>query len=160
LQAARSVFHIYIVVSNNGHLALYDRDDGRLANQVLIALIIRMYAHGGISQNGLGTRSSNGNKFITILYLIAHVLKLGLLFAVNDFLIRERGLGFRIPVDHPLAAVDVSALMEFDKAIDDGLVELVFQGKARALPVAGGAQLTQLLQDDAAVLVGPFPGML
>src|SRR5699024_8017076 len=115
LQAARSVFHIYIVVSNNGHLALNDRDDSRLANQVLIALIIRMYAHGGISQDGLGTRSSNGNKFITILYLIAHVIKLGLLFAVNHLFIRERGLGFGIPVDHPLAAINVAALMELDK---------------------------------------------
>ena len=83
-----------------------------------------------------------------------------MLFLIYYFLVRECGLRLGVPVDHAHTSVDESFAVEVDKDVDDALRTLLVHGESRAVPVARGTDAAQLLQDDAAVLLGPVPSVL
>ena len=76
---------------------------------------------------------------------------------VNHFLVGERRLPLGVPVDHAQAAVNQPLLIEVAEHADDRARAGLVHGERGAVPVAGAAEFAQLLQDDAAVLVGPCP---
>ena len=86
--------------------------------------------------------------------------EVALLLTVDDLLGREGGEGFRIPVHHAQAAIDETLVIEVDEDLDDALRALHVHGEGGTVPVAAGTQTAQLLENDAAVLVSPFPGVL
>ncbi len=85
---------------------------------------------------------------------------MALLFTVDDLLRREGGQCLRIPVHHAQSAIDESLVIQVDEDLDDALRAFLVHSERRAVPVARGSQPSQLLQDDAAVLVSPVPGVL
>ena len=64
------------------------------------------------------------------------------------------------PVDNPLPPVDQPLLIEADEHLPHSAAAPLVQGKPLPLPVAGGAQLFQLLHNGAAVELLPLPGAL
>ena len=85
---------------------------------------------------------------------------MAVLVLIDHLLVRQGSLCLRVPVHHAYAAVDVTFLVEVDENLDDALRTGLVHGEGSAVPVAGATQSAQLLQDDAAVLVGPVPGVL
>ena len=92
--------------------------------------------------------------------IISKVIELALLLLVEDLVIADGGAVGGVPVDHAQAAVNQALVVKVDKHLGDGAAALLVHGEGGAVPVARCAQLAQLLQDDAAVLVGPLPGVL
>jgi hypothetical protein len=86
------------------------------------------------------------------------VVKRAILLLHLHFLVAQGGEGGGAPVHHALSAVDESLLVEVHKHARRRVVRV--HGEAFAAPVARRAQLLELLDDDAAVLVLPFPDLL
>ena len=66
----------------------------------------------------------------------------------------------RAPVDDALTAVDEPLIVQLLENVVDGLVAALIHREAQAIPVAGGAELFELLDNPAAVLILPCPGAL
>ena len=79
---------------------------------------------------------------------------------MDDFVVADGGEGLGVPVHHAHAFVDPTFLIEVHEGVDHGFAQFGLHGEAGAVPVAGAAQLLELLQDDAAVLFFPLPGVL
>ena len=92
--------------------------------------------------------------------VVFHVVELCVLFLVDYFLVGEGGESLGIPVDHTHAAVDEPFAIEIHEDLDDALAAGTVHGEGGAIPVAGAAELAELLEDDASVLLGPGPGVL
>ena len=54
LERPRSKVHLHIVIRNDGYPLVGHRHEGLLAHQVLVALVVRVHAHGRVAQDGLG----------------------------------------------------------------------------------------------------------
>ena len=78
-------------------------------------------------------------------------------FGHDDFFIRQCGAAGGVPIDHAFAPVDVPLLVEVHEGLEDGVRILLVHGKAFAGPIARAAEFFELLDDDAAVFVFPFP---
>ena len=99
----------------------------------------------------MGTRNRRRHQFIL------HVIKKTLLLRRNHFLIGDRGEGTGAPVDHPGAAINEFLVVELDEDVLDGARVVRVEREAFARPVAGAADLAELLRDDAAEFLFPFP---
>ena len=93
-------------------------------------------------------------------HVVLQVIEFRVLLLINHLFVRQSRLGLRVPVHHAHATVDEAFVIEVAEHLDDTLAPDLVHGKGRAVPVARSAQTAQLLQDDAAVLMGPVPGML
>ena len=160
LEATSTVLNVYVVIANDRNLAVDHGDDGFLADEVLEALIFGVDTDSGIGQDGLWAGGGDGHIVLGPGDLVAYVEEFGVYFFVDYLLIRHSGLALRVPVDHAVAAVDMSFVVEVYKYLDYGFVVALVHGEAGAVPVAGSAELLELLKDDAAVLVFPLKGML
>ena len=93
-------------------------------------------------------------------YVVAQVVQLAVLFLVDDLLVAQCREGLRVPIDHAHAPVDEAFVVEVAEDVDDAAAAHLVHGEGRAVPVARRAQAAQLLEDDAAVLLRPRPGVL
>ena len=118
-----------------------------------------------IGHDCLGAGCGNDKVFVgglacSVGDIVFQMIEMALGVFMDDFVVAHGCEGFRVPVDHPYAFVNPTFLVEIDEGIDDGFAEGGFHRKACAVPVAGGAELTELLEDDATVLFLPGPGVL
>ncbi len=88
---------------------------------------------------------------------VAQVVEVAVDFAVFDFVVGERGLRYRVPVDEALAAVDEAVFEEPEEGLAHRGGALVVHGEALAVPVAGAAHGLELFGDGGFVFV--FPGL-
>ena len=71
--------------------------------------------------------------------------------------VRQHGRAARAPVDQRLAAVDQPLVVETHEGLAHGVGEAWVHGEALAVPVAGGAEGLELLDDPCARLGLPLP---
>ena len=91
---------------------------------------------------------------------IAHIIERAFLLRRDDLLVRDGSQRTGAPVDHARAAIDVAFVVQLDEDLLHGAGVGGVEGEAFARPVARGADLAQLLCDDAAELVLPLPNPL
>ena len=152
-----------------------------MSAQPSVLRVFRVDTHGGVAHDGFGTCGGHygivasvgvpvyhfslcaGGAYgvgISVGYIIAEVVQVAFLYAVFHFFGREHRLCLGVPVDHAQAAVDEPFPVEVDEDFEHALASLLVHRKGGAVPVTRGAEVSQLLQDDAAVLVCPVPGVL
>ena len=128
----------------------------------MIALIVRVDADSGISHYGF--RTGGGYDYVLVGSLsvfadeISEVIELALCLLVDNLLVADGGLSYRIPVDHSHSAIDHPLLVEIHEGIDNCLAQSRFHSETGAVPVAGRSEFSQLLEDDSSVLFLPLPG--
>ena len=157
LHAAGALFRVGVLVLDDRDPAVGERQVHGLADEVLVARIAGRDRHGGVAEHGFGTRGGDDEITGAVGERVAEMPELALHFAVDDFLVGKRALGGGAPVHHALAAVDVAFFIELDEHLADGGAEALVHGEAFAVPVAGRAELAELLDDRAAVELLPFP---
>ena len=150
---------LYVVVLDDGDLAAYEGNDHALAAEVLVLGVVGVDAHRGVAHDGLRTGSGHDGIAFLADDFVAEVVKFGMFFLVNDFDVGECGLGFGVPVDHALSAIDEALAVEVDEDFDDGAGADVVHRESCAVPVAGCAEFFELFEDDSAVFFFPFPGV-
>ena len=92
-------------------------------------------------------------------HLHAEVVHEALLLLHGDLLVGQRRERGRAPVHHAFAAVDQALLVQVHEHLLHAPGILRIHREAGAGPVAGGAERAQLLEDDAAVGLLPFPDL-
>ena len=124
---------------------------------MFVAFVFRVHGHPRVARDSLGSSGGNLQECPGLFHdFVAH-LKQGALGGLHDhFFIREARLRYWAPVNHPFAAIDIAPLVERDESLQDCLRVTSIQRVYFAIPVTRGAELTELIQDDAAVLVAPF----
>ena len=160
LEAAGAEIHVYVFILDHRYLAAHQRHYNALPFQVGVFRVVGVDAHRRVAHDRLGARRGHYGVAVLACYVVAQIVELAVLLFVDHFDVAQSGLGLRIPVDHPLAAVDQSAAVKVDKHLGDALRAQFIHGEGCPAPVARGAELAQLLQDDAAVLVSPVPCVL
>ena len=165
LEAARTEIHLDIVVLDDWYFLVDERDKDFLALHPEVALVIGIDADGGIGHDGLGTRGGHydvlvGRVAVSVGDEVAHMVEVALGVLVDHLVITDGCVSLGVPVDHAHSPVDPAFLIKIYEGIDDGLGEGGLHGEAGAVPVAGSAELAELLEDDASVLLLPFPSIL
>ena len=159
LEATRSEFAVDVFVLDDGDPPTAERHLGSLAVEAGETLVVGVDTDGGVTEDGFG--SCGGDDEVPSAFdLVAQVVDLALLLLVNDFLIAQRRERHWIPVHHAHAAVNQPLLVQIDERVHDPFIVLFVHREPRAVPIAARPQLLELLQDDAAVLVGPRPSVL
>ena len=161
LQHARAEFLLDGRVADDRDLGAREGAPDMLADEVLVAFVVRVDRHGGVAGDGLRTRGRDlEERAGDFGDLVAHPVERALRGLHDHLFVGEARLRDRAPVHHALAAVDIAAFVERDESLQDRLRVAGVERVDRAVPVAGGAELTELSEDDAAVLVAPLGGDL
>ena len=151
LHRAGAGLRVGIVVGDDLQLAADQRQDGVLADEVLVALVVRMDRDAGVAQHRLRARGRHHDETIGFPFnWVFEVPEMALGLDLLHFQIGDRGLQLRIPVDQPLVLVDQPIAVEVDEDLDHRLGQALVHGEAFAAPVAGGAEALQLVEDHAA----------
>ena len=164
LHRAGAFFRIGIFVGDDRNFSPDQRQDHVLADQVGVALIVRMHGHRGVAQHRLRPRGGDddeGRGIVRIEALafqrIAQIPQAALDLDLLHFEIGDRGQQLRIPVHQPLVLVDQPLAMQCDEHFHHRARQALVHRKAFARPVAGRAQPLQLVDDDAAAFGLPLP---
>ena len=160
LHDASSEILLHIGIGHDRNLTANQRQDQRFADDILITLVLRVHRDGGIAQHRLGTGRRQLQIAGAVLEGIAQVPEMTRLLLKFHLRVRNGGLAVRAPVDDALAAIDQALLIQTDKDLAHGLRAALVEREALPLPIAGGAELFQLLHDASAVLALPVPGAL
>ena len=160
LNTARTEFHINVLITENRDFAVHDRQDAGLANQVLVALVVRVDGNTGIAHEGFRTGGRDHQIARAVRQRVADVPKLARLGLVLNLGVGQRSRAVRAPVDNTVALVDQALVIQVDKHLADCLGAALVHREALTLPVAGRAELFQLADNAVAVLVLPVPDAL
>ena len=152
--------HLHVLIGHNGDFLVHQGQDDVLAHQVLVALVLGVDRHGGIAQHGLRAGGGQLDVAAAVGQGVAQVPEGALLLLKDDLRVGDGGLAVGAPVDDTLAPVDEALLIELDEHVAYSLGAALVHGEAQPIPIAGGAQQLQLLQNAAAELILPGPGPL
>ena len=131
------------------------------ADEVGVALILGIHGDRSVSHDGLRAGGGDLQPDAGVLHdLKFEVVEVSFLFLGNDLLVAQRGEGDRAPVNHPLAPVDESLVVEIDEDFLHLAGIRLVHCEALTGPVAGATELLELPYNDAAVLLLPFPDTL
>ena len=164
LKAARAEVHLHVVVLNHRDFPVDKGDEDLLAPQPVMAFVARIDADGGIGHDGLRAGCGYYKELVRGVAVavrdeIPQMIEMALGILVDDFVVTYCGKGLGVPVDHAHALVNPAFLVEIHEGVDYGVAEGGLHGEAGAVPVAGASKLAELLQDNASVLLFPFPGV-
>ena len=138
-------------------------DDGKLdglAHEGGLLGVLRGDGDARVAEHGLGARGGNDDVILAVDRLgqrVAQVPQVALLVLIFGLVVRDGGGAVGAPVDDALAAVDQTVVVPVAKDLAYGLRVVLVHGKALVIKVDGAAHTLDLLDDDAAVLVGPVP---
>ena len=146
-----------VFVKNHRYFAAQQRYAYRPARQVGKPRVVGVHGHGHVGHNRFGPRRGHGQKLALLPHDgVVEVVHLGLHVLGNHLLIGNSGATFGVPVHHAHAPVNQALIIQVDEHAEHGIGQVGLHGEAGAVPVAGRAELLELLQNNAAVLV--FPG--
>ena len=160
LDRAGAEAQLDVLVRNDGQFPSHQRENGVLAHQVLVALVIRMDGDAGVAQHRLGTGGGDDELLIRVLDRVADVPEVTGHVLVLNLGVGERRAAVGAPVDDAAALIDQALVIELAERLTHGPGAYLVHGEAVALPVAGGAETLLLLDDAVAVLVLPVPDAL
>ena len=155
-----ALFHIGVLIADDGDFLIQQRQDDRAAVQVGIAGILAIDGHGGITQHGFGTGGGQLQLLAGLLDGVEQMPEAAVLLLVFYLGIADGGIAGGAPVDHAVAAVDEALIVQALKHQLHRTGAALIEGEALPLPVAAGAELFELADDAPAVLAAPFPGAL
>ena len=126
-----------------------------------VARVLRVHRKAAVARNRLGSRRRNLQPCARLLHhLHFEIIKLALLLLHDDLLVREGGQRFRAPIHHPFAAINEPLFIQVHEHPLHASRVILIHRESQPRPVTARAELFQLLDDDAAVLLFPFPNVL
>ncbi len=160
LDEAGAKVGVDVVVREDGNLAVDDRQHNSLTHEGGLLGILRGDGDARVAEHGLGARGGDDDVVLAVDRLgqrVAQVPQVALLVLILGLIVRDGGGAVRAPVDDTLAAVDQTVVVPVAEDLAHGLRVVRVHGKALVIEVDGAAHALNLLDDDAAVLVGPIP---
>ena len=113
LDGAGAFLRVRIFVGDDRDAAPDERQDGMLADEVAVALVVGMHRDAGVAEHGLGPRRRDRDEAALLaLDRVADVPELALDLDLLHLEVGDRGLEARIPVHEALVAVDQPVAVE------------------------------------------------
>ena len=109
LYTSCSEFFVYIFIGDHRNLSVCERKLQHLADEILVALIFRIYGNSSITQQGFRTCSCN--LYETSLFPCDRVINVpekSVLILMLNLCIRDGSLAYRTPVDDSGTFVDIA----------------------------------------------------
>ena len=160
LHEARAEVLVDVVVGEDGDLAVHDGQHDRLAHERSLLGIRGTHGNARVAEHGLGARGGDDDVVLAVDWLgqrVAQVPQVALLVLVLGLVVRDGGGAVGAPVDDALAAIDQAVVVPVAEDLAHGLGIVLVHGEALVVEVDRAAHALDLLDDDAAVLVGPVP---
>ena len=158
LHRARAEFQIDVVVGDDRDLAPDERENERLADHMLVPLVLGVDGDGRIAEHRFGAGRRDDDELVAVLDGVFEVPEEGRVLAVLHFRVGEGGLAAGAPVDDAVAAIDQALVIEVDEHFAHGAGAVFVHREGEAGPVRRDAHLLELLDDAAAVFLLPLPG--
>ena len=139
LYDAGALFHIGVLIADDGDLLIEQRQDDMAAVQVGIAGVIAVDGDGGIAQHRFGAGGGQLQLLARFLYGVKQVPEVAVLLLIFHLGIADGGIAGGAPVDHAVAPVDEPLIVE---ALEHQLHRTgaaLIEGEAFPFPVAAGA---------------------
>jgi len=134
------------------------RTNNVFADEVRVARVLGIHGHSRVAGNGFRSGSGDGEPGAGIFrHLDLEVIHEPFLRFHFHFLVGQGGLRHGAPVHHAFAAVDQALLVELHKDLLNTVRILRVHGEPFAGPITGTTQLLELVDDDAAMFLLPFP---
>jgi len=172
LHAARAEGGVDEIIRDDGDVAVAQRQLDFLADQVLVARIVRVHAQRAVGQHrfraGRGDGHAAQGDGLAVLVDdglravdegVEDVPHVAIGFFGLHFQVGHGGQQLRVPVDQALAAIDQSLFMQAHEGFDDAARHAVVHREVFARPVGRRAQAAHLLGDGVARLFFPFPDL-
>ena len=147
-------------ILKDGDLAVHDGELDGLAHEGGLLGILRGDGDARIAEHGLGARGGDDDVVLAVDRLgqrVAQVPQVALLVLVLGLIVRDGGGAVGTPVDDALATVDQAVVVPVAEHLAHGLGVVLVHREALVIEVDRAAHALDLLDDDAAVLVGPIP---
>ena len=160
LNHTSSKFFINIRIRNNRNFLVNQRQKNFFTNQVLIALIIRIYSNSRIAKESFRTSCSNFNSSRTVGIVVINVIHCALSILMLNFIISQSRATARTPVYKILAFIHKSAFIQCNKNITNSFRKSFIISKTLTAPVNRVSKFFLLFNDNVVVLVSNFPGSL
>ena len=147
-------------ILKDGDLAVDDGELDGLTHKGGLLGVLRGDGNARVAEHGLGARGGDDDVVLAVDRLgqrIAQVPQVALLVLVLGLVVRDSGSAVGAPVDDALAAIDQAVVVPVAEDLAHGLSIVLVHGEALVVKVDGAAHTLNLLDDDAAVLVGPIP---
>ena len=160
LNEAGTKVGVDVPILKNGDLSVDDRELDGLTHKGGLLGVLRGDGNARVAEHGLGARGGDDNVVLAVDRLgqrVAQVPQVALLVLVLGLVVRDSGGAVGAPVDDALAAIDQAVVVPVAEDLAHGLGVVLVHGKALVIEVDGAAHALDLLDDDAAVLVGPIP---
>ena len=147
-------------ILKDGDLAVDDGELDGLTHEDGLLGVLRGDSDTRVAEHGLGARGGDDDVVLAVDRLgqrVAQVPKVALLVLVLGLVVRDGGGAVGAPIDDALAAIDQAVMIPITEDLAYGLRVVLVHGEALVIEVDGAAHALDLLDDDAAVLVGPIP---
>ena len=163
LDKAGTKVGIDMPILKDGDLAVDNGELDGLAHEGGLLGVLRGDGDARVAEHGLGARGGDDDVVLTVNRLgqrVAQVPQVALLVLILGLVVRDGGSAVGAPVDDALAAVDQAVVVPVAEDLAHGLRVVLVHGKALVIKIDGAAHALDLLDDDAAVLVGPIPASI
>ena len=119
LEGAGAEGGVDALVRHDLELAPEQRQEGRLADEVLVPLVVGVHGHGGVAEHGLGARGGDGHAAAAD-DLVADVVERAGHVPVRHLEVADGRAAARAPVHEVAVLVDVALLVERHEDLGDG----------------------------------------
>ena len=160
LDKAGAKVGVDVPIFKDGDLAVDDGKLDGLTHEGGLLGILRGDGNARVAEHGLGARGGDDDVILAVDRLgqrVTQVPKVALLVLVLGLVVRDGGGAVGAPVDDALAAVDQAVVVPVAEDLAHGLRVVLVHSEALVVEVDRAAHTLDLLDDDAAVLVGPIP---
>ena len=147
-------------ILEDGDLTVDDGEFDGLTHKGGLLGVLRGDGDACVAEHGLGARGGDDDVVLAVDRLgqrVAQVPQVALLVLILGLVVRDGSGAVGAPVDDTLATVDQAVVVPVAEDLTHGLGVILVHGEALVVEVDGAAHALDLLDDDAAVLVGPVP---
>ena len=147
-------------ILKDGDLAVDDGELDGLTHEGGLLGVLRGDGDARVAEHGLGARGGDDDVVLAVDRLgqrVAQVPQVALLVLILGLVVRDGGGAVGAPVDDALAAVNQTVVVPVAEDFTHSLGVILVHGETLVIEVDGAAHTLDLLDDDAAVLVGPIP---
>ena len=149
---------INIAVGDNRNNSVGSRQTQGFANQVAITRVLRINCYCSITGQSFRTGGSNHQAAAFFFnYRVVDVPEMARVILMLNLDIAQCGVAVYTPVGDTGAFVNQALFKQSAENLANSLGATLVHSKALTLPVAGNAQVLQLVDDTVAVLLLPFP---
>ena len=157
LQAAGAEGGVHIGVPDDGDFLFHQGQNDGVGGEVGIPVVLRVNGHGGVPQHGFGPGGGHGDAALAVRERIENIIKVAVEFFVFHLQVRQGRMAPDAPVDDVIPLVDQALIVEIHEDLSNRPGQALVHGEPLAVPVAGGPQPLELVDDGAAVFFSPFP---